>query len=752
MPQIFYIEADEEIISVVDRLRKSREHENVFVFPQGAFVLRSIVNLRLFDREAKKRDKSVSIVTTDELGRTMAEKVGIPVRSHLEAINDQMMIASVHDESSDDAPTAEPVSHEPMRPKRTNFGSDDFFGAANFPQEQVTETLMEADAYAQPQSFPSVPPVEDRQPVPAERKIPFPTRPDTFEPVRRGPDPAPAIVVPVPSPRVIHTDSIRRVTVKDRSPKNLTALNSQTEAPAVEPKQPTIQPPSQQELRTTQLPQLSREPLRERLSSAVMPVHPTLPEAQVSPFTAPMTLVSQTPTPLIPKPSPVKSPQEVVVDKNVAAFFSQLASFPGVPEPPKPIIPKKALPKLPPREIPPTKKEADRSLGVWLTVVVGIVLLVGLGVGAIIVLPRADITVVLKTTKAESDMRFEAGTPNFRSSDQTRQLQTRIIQSEKTVSQSFDTTGSGTSATARAQGHVTISNSYSTEPQTLVATTRILSSDGKLFRLKETVTVPGMKTANGQTVPGTIGADVVADQPGSAYNIDATTFTIPGFSSTSKQGKFQVASDKPFVGGGSSATGTIQTIAASDVLKAKQTVEAAAKQQIIDDLRSQLADGELLIPDATEITIVASSSTPPTGVAAAKFDYRVDIKARTLTFSESDVRDMILARFLAQAGAEKHLTADAKDMTLEYSQPDVDFNQGVLRFSVHAKAVLQPMASIESLKQEFLGKNASDLKSIVAQHPEISTIEVQFGNFSLLDRVPTRASQVVVVLRYATGN
>ena len=735
MPQIFYIEADEEIISVVDRLRKSREHENIFVFPQGAFVLRSIVNLRLFDREAKKRGKTVSIVTTDELGRTMAEKVGIPVRSQLEAVNGPM-VAEYNPDVVEDTP--EPVVHGPSPVKRGDFGSDDFFGAAHLPREAAGETSPEVMLRSQvlPQATPS------EQLIPTKRDFSFPVAsPGPTEAIQKESRPTPPLVIS--APRVIHTDSIRRVPVKDRSSKHLTTLNSQGEP---EIPKPTMWHPIHPEAKVDHPRETSREPLREMLSFSVAPSQEVHPMGQF----LPLSIVAK---PRVSAPVlPAKSKQEVVVDQNVAAFFSQLASLPGVPEAPKPIIPKKSLPTLPPREIPPVKKETKRSFGAWVIVMIALLLAVGLGVGSFLILPRADITVVLKTTKAESDMHFEAGTPNFRSADQTRQLQTRIIEAEKTVSQSFDTTGSATSATARAQGSVTISNSYSTEPQALVATTRILSSDGKLFRLKDTVTIPGMKTVNGQTVPGTINADVVADQPGSAYNIDATTFTIPGFSSTAKQGKFSVVSDRAFVGGGSTASGTIATISAGDVLKAKQTVEAMAKQQIVDELRGQLTDGEQLIPDAAEITIVASSSTPPTGVAASTFDYRVDIKARTLTFSENDIRDMILARFLAQAGTTSHLTADAKDMTLEYGQPDVDFDHSILRFTVHAKAVLQPMVSIESLRQEFLGKNAGDLKAVVAQHPEISTVEVQFGSLSFLDRVPTRANQVVIVLRYATAN
>ena len=52
MHQTFYIDIDEEISSVIDRLDKSVTTENYFVVPGRAIFLQSIVNLKLLKREA----------------------------------------------------------------------------------------------------------------------------------------------------------------------------------------------------------------------------------------------------------------------------------------------------------------------------------------------------------------------------------------------------------------------------------------------------------------------------------------------------------------------------------------------------------------------------------------------------------------------------------------------------------------------------------------------------------------------------
>jgi len=94
MPQTFYIESDEEIISVIGRLRKSSAEENIFVFPKRALVLQSIINLRLFQREAEKLGKKITVISQDEVGRMLAEKAGIETGNYSEDVSQKLPIWS----------------------------------------------------------------------------------------------------------------------------------------------------------------------------------------------------------------------------------------------------------------------------------------------------------------------------------------------------------------------------------------------------------------------------------------------------------------------------------------------------------------------------------------------------------------------------------------------------------------------------------------------------------------------------------
>jgi uncharacterized protein with FMN-binding domain len=76
-------------------------------------------------------------------------------------------------------------------------------------------------------------------------------------------------------------------------------------------------------------------------------------------------------------------------------------------------------------------------------------------------------------------------------------------------------------ANLQAQGTVQIASSYPAA-LTLVKTTRLLTSDGKVYRLSQEVIVPAR---------GSVSASVYADQNGSAFAIGPTAFSIPGLDS-----------------------------------------------------------------------------------------------------------------------------------------------------------------------------------------------------------------------------
>ena len=78
-PDTLYLEVDEEIPSVIEKLRQHSADDVVLVVPAGSSLVQSVVNIKLLKRAAEKAKKRLALVTTDPIGRHIASQVGVPV-------------------------------------------------------------------------------------------------------------------------------------------------------------------------------------------------------------------------------------------------------------------------------------------------------------------------------------------------------------------------------------------------------------------------------------------------------------------------------------------------------------------------------------------------------------------------------------------------------------------------------------------------------------------------------------------------
>ena len=77
--ETLYLDNDEEITSVVDKLKSAGSNSLDIVIPKNALLLQSVVNLKLLKKQAEGLSKDITIVTQDKVGQKLAEQIGIPV-------------------------------------------------------------------------------------------------------------------------------------------------------------------------------------------------------------------------------------------------------------------------------------------------------------------------------------------------------------------------------------------------------------------------------------------------------------------------------------------------------------------------------------------------------------------------------------------------------------------------------------------------------------------------------------------------
>lgn len=76
-PEKLFIDLDEEIIFIVQKIKELSSDKVILVVPEKASVMGSAVSLKLLSQEVAKIDKNVVFVSSDKVGKKLSEKAGL---------------------------------------------------------------------------------------------------------------------------------------------------------------------------------------------------------------------------------------------------------------------------------------------------------------------------------------------------------------------------------------------------------------------------------------------------------------------------------------------------------------------------------------------------------------------------------------------------------------------------------------------------------------------------------------------------
>lgn len=350
----------------------------------------------------------------------------------------------------------------------------------------------------------------------------------------------------------------------------------------------------------------------------------------------------------------------------------------------------------------------------WVLWGVIVVALIALGFAASTLFLRTTITVVPRTHTAVFDQQT---TYSAYSATDTKAPTESL--SYSTDAQSFDvsasvpTNGSEQVSTA-ASGSITVYNAYSTESSRLIKNTRFETPDGKVFRIKDSITIPG-KTGS---KPGSITAIVYADQPGDAYNIGPVAhFTLPGLKSTPDMFTGIYASSEAAMTGG--FVGSRPSITEA----ARATAEAQLKDLLAQKIKAAYAD---MSKGYALVSLAQITYSPLSTEAGADGTATVHQKASVVTpVLSRDVLDTYLAsETSASTGGAAVSIADPSTFSFVSSMdPAKTLHLGTdpVDFSLTGKVMFVWKVDTDALAKDLAGKNKATFQAIVTGHPSIDS-------------------------------
>jgi type II secretory pathway pseudopilin PulG len=374
---------------------------------------------------------------------------------------------------------------------------------------------------------------------------------------------------------------------------------------------------------------------------------------------------------------------------------------------------------------------------------------VGIGIAIVVVLlligiytvsaffNRADIIINFQQQAWSYQNNFTAETSATGSALTGNVIGATVFTTNKNDTETFPASAVS-SVSIRAQGQITIYNDYSAASQELVATTRFLTPDGKIFRLVNTVTVPGEQTVGGKLTPSSITAPIVADQAGLAYNVGPVAkLTIPGFDSNA-------ALEAGFYGAITSSTnggfvGQKATPTAADITAAKASTTALLQSAVQGSFSGSYPGNFKILDGATNVQ-VGKLSVNTTTDANGNFTVFGQATLQAIGFDETALKTYLLS--LAQAQESNSVF---KTLNLTYSSVTANFTTGQVSFALSAQGSLEPALSVNDFSNTIAGESISTARTAIAALPNLASGQISVWPSWLWD-IPSNTSKIHVTV------
>ena len=306
-----------------------------------------------------------------------------------------------------------------------------------------------------------------------------------------------------------------------------------------------------------------------------------------------------------------------------------------------------------------------------------------------------------------------------------------VLEKTESLSRIFPT-ATISKAETHAEGRVKITSSLAS-PQTLVATTRLMTEDDVLFRIKDQVIVPAY---------GSIEVDVFSDGIGEANDIGDATFVIPGLNPVLRK-KFDVETVTPISGG----VEDIRMVTKADMETAVAQLKEELSKTIESDLRQKaLATGAPISGEVIEFVLLHKESDPEVGTKADEFEVSIRLRADGVFFdqveldrlSEARVKEIVPfgSRLLGLADGATEISVDKNDLTS---------GRAHLRVSVMGNAVLSEDSPALS-PSKVAGVTSEAAISYLEQVTGVASASVKISPF-WSNHLPTVADNIKVEVR-----
>ncbi len=364
--------------------------------------------------------------------------------------------------------------------------------------------------------------------------------------------------------------------------------------------------------------------------------------------------------------------------------------------------------------------------------------LIGIGLFLYFYLPRAEIKIWSKTEVLNFedtvivDIELKDEDVDITSSKEKVAIPGAVFEAEREDEKEFPATGEA-SEEGRAKGVIRVYNNFH-KTQILVKNTRFQPPMDQVmyFRTTKRIEIP---------VKGFIDVEVTADQPGHDYNIEASTFSIPGLAGLSQYYSVYGKSFSPMTGG---FIGKVKTVTEEDINSAKNDLFNLVFSDLKKYLTERVPSGFVLLEQTFQEEEIESSCEAKFHDAVDSFSVKARAKTKALLYKEDYLNQMAMVFFLANKSPSKEIQEDSLKIQADLEQIDWEEGKAVLKF----KASIKTYSSLEmdDLEQRLSNKTISETREFLMNWAQIEKVEIVFYPF-WVRKVPRNINRINIEVK-----
>lgn len=271
----------------------------------------------------------------------------------------------------------------------------------------------------------------------------------------------------------------------------------------------------------------------------------------------------------------------------------------------------------------------------------------------------------------------------------------------------------------KSKGKVVIYNEFSTSSQNLLIDTRLVATDGKIYKTEKAVVVPGLKKNGKEIIPGSVEVAVYADVAGIEYDKESADMKIFGFKGTSKYDKFYARTKGAITGGFKGERYVVDPNKAQEIAtKLNQSLTEKLNSEVL----AQIPSGYIVFDNSFTYDIGTFNADAVYGTTE-EFDVSLKGSVVAYIFEEQQIAGEIAKKIASQYDGSPVKLSDKGNVQMKLDTGTTKDAQSI-RFKLTGEPTVTWIVDEESVRNSLIGIPKKEVDSKLAEFTGVDTAKV----------------------------